>query len=166
MSWNLALLVPGGAKRRQVQGGVLQGHRPGPEGGTCCSAHEGRSRGRCSQIPPTPARWASGARSAVSGLRLVSGPGCWVLPRYTHPYTHPLYPPVYPPCTVAASCTTPSGHPRTCTYDRFGHPVGEPRGMGTQPVYRVPAVKYSILWFTRPFDWVYACFIHCFTEFY
>ena len=42
----------------------------------------------------------------------------------------------------------------TCTYDRFEHVQGEPRGPEHTRVSGSQAGLYTGSWFTRPFDWV------------
>ena len=85
---------------------------------------------------------ASGARSAVSGTLLEqSGTPLGstpVLPtlvptQYTHPGT-----PQAPPHVTAARVHHGHRVTGTCTYDRFQTVQGEPRGIRTHPVFRVP----------------------------
>ena len=89
----------------------------------------------------------------------------------THPpYTHPVYPPciptpVHPPDMHTAADRDQYGTSGTCTYDRFQDLVGEPRGVRTQPVFRVPGWFILVLRFRRPFDWVLLSSGPCFTEF-
>ena len=120
--------------------------------------------------PPTPAPVGLPGPAPLSGLRFtVMDPGYRYVPVLPTRYTHPAYPPWYrtqPSRTVAASCTTLSGHPRTCTYDRFWTPEGEPRGVRTQPVLGSQAGSNLYIRFTRPFDWVLLRNRPCFTEFY
>ena len=86
--------------------------------------------------PPTPAPWASGARSAGLGLLLSArSVGGWETPYYP-PGIPTLYPPgiptlVHPPAYTSSVAHHADGHGTTgtCTYDRFWNTVGEPRGM-------------------------------------
>ena len=60
------------------------------------------------------------------------------------------------PCTpVLGVPETVYGTPGTCTYDRFWHHVGEPRGSRTHPYLGSQASYIQLLRFTRPFDWVF-----------
>ena len=54
--------------------------------------------------------------------------------------------------------------PGAVPYDRFEDLVGEPRGVGTQPVIGSQAGYYPFVRFTRPFDWVLTSNILSFTE--
>ena len=81
----------------------------------------------------------------------MAGCGTRVVPlRYTHPVR--TYP--YVGVTGQHEGYTGPGHRGTCTYDRFGHAVGEPRGIRTHIGFRVPGWFMSQGGFTRPFDWV------------
>ena len=75
---------------------------------------------------------AYGARFAVMGPPLAAGLGARVYPSPypPSPIPTPGTPTYSPPSTARCSV---SG---TCTYDRFWHVVGEPRGSRTQPVFR------------------------------
>ena len=110
--------------------------------------------------------------ASLSGLLLASswsvGPGI-ALPG-THLYTPPWYPPGLhaPPVTRTTPVTSTR---RACTYDRFRHPVGEPRGVEHSHVSGSLDGLLRLWRFTRPFDWVLDCFVHvllslgpCFTE--
>ena len=78
-------------------------------------------------------------RTQIRGFRHRLGPGNtnvavsgWVLPL---PGTHPVYHPSHTHPARTPGTTQHAhrgrrgraGHPRTCTYDRFGVPVGDPR---------------------------------------
>ena len=93
----------------------------------------------------------------------------WVSPReacsvggYYPPRTHPAIPRPYTrPSRARVTCHgwDGAGVRGACTYGRFRRSVGEPRGMRTQPVLGSQAGLYSSGWFTRPFDWVWTCFM-------
>ena len=113
----------------------------------------------------TPCRGVPGPAS-LSGLALgLSDPARWVpgiallLPtRYS--------PPWYTPGTHVRLTVVPGTvwvTPGTCTYDRFWDTQGEPRGLRTQPVIRVPGWFILLRRFTRPFDWVLTEFRTSFT---
>ena len=143
----------GGVSRRegQVQGGHPQGDRPGPKGGTW--------PGRTPElnVPPTPAH--AGLPGPAS-LYIDLSPSSWAGYRYypspapTQSHTHPGTPPYSPPST--ARCGTLGA----VTYDRSGHPVGEPRGIRTQPNSGSQTGLLRLRLIARPFDWVYDCFDH------
>ena len=128
---------PGGGEQGQVQGEGLQGHRPGPEGGTW-------DCGRALHPDPThssPCR-ASGARSAGSGLRFQAG---WVVPGIAlpvpTPYTRPWYhtqPVPYPARTPVPVHVRHAG--TDCSNTRFDLGVGEPRVVEHTRISRVLTV--------------------------
>ena len=122
--------------------------RPGPEGGTWGppTPHAMTTHSRPLQGLPGPA-----SLSLLGGLFGVLDP---VLPtRYTHPAcTHPY--PVPSLHRRTAAHRRPSTAPRTCTYDQFGTPVGEPRGIEHTANSGSQTGLYRLLRFTRPFDWV------------
>ena len=114
----------------QVQGGPKD--RPGPQGGTW----EPNTAGHASSPYSPPLQVPAGPSGPASlGVGTSSRGGWVVLPGIAHPYTHPVYPPCIPrPVPTVDSTADVDGSPRACTYDRFGHLVGEPRGSRTHPV--------------------------------
>ena len=117
------------------------GDRPGPEGVVLRPPPSPCAPGP-RYHPLRPPAGAYGARFAVSG----TSPGSWVVPRYSPSCTHPVYPPWYthPARTWGlhgshVTAGTVAGVLGACTYGRFETPVGEPRGMRTQPVLGSPA---------------------------
>ena len=113
---------------------------------------------------------ASGARSAGWAQR-----GRWA--GSTPRYTHPVYPPGIPtwyhtpvPHVTAARVHHGHGTPGTCTYDRFGQYVGEPRGVEHSPYLgsRTGYIQlFSFIWpWVGPFSLCFTEFSPCFTEFY
>ena len=144
MSLNLALLLRGGTREPPPPGGrgVATGPRRGGFRGLpgiwfakgsvlpCI-----RPTLPCRGGPAPCGRWSAGTDLSASRWLGVHTPA---LPTRC---THPVYPPWYPPGpshTELMHHTTVAGTPRTCTYDRFGDSVGEPRGVRTQPCFRVP----------------------------
>ena len=140
--------------------------RPGPEGGLGTDlAAEHASSPR----PPTPAP-CRGLRGPLRCLGLPRAvQGCT---RYsTHPvptriptqYTHPA------PSTVPHGSHVTAGTVRvtsgTCTYDRFGHPVGEPGGSRTHTGFRVPGRLYTVIYRIRGLHGRLTEFYDCFTMF-
>ena len=118
-----------------------QGHRPGPQGG-CRSRPAAVPRvpyiafsPRAPGPQPTHSSHivASGARFAGWGTSSSSGAGLPVYPPSTHPVPIPTL-----PCTkLTVQYTVP--------YTRFWDPEGEPRGIRTQPVLRVPDWLYTVI---------------------
>ena len=107
--------------------------------------------------PPLPCREGIPGPASLSGVPLLEQRAGWVVPGITTRYTHPLYPPrhrSHPTDRCRTHCRARPGTLRTCTYDRFGTVLGEPRGVRTQPRFRVPDWFILYLMFTRPFDWV------------
>ena len=129
------------------QGGDLQGHRPGPEGGLRHASTGPFARATLT-THSGPYR-AYGARFAVRVPLPEQTRAGWVYPvlptRYTHPYrtprpVQPLRP--SPRCTSTLVAVTLG----TCTYGRFETLVGEPRGLEYRGVLRVLTV-FSTDWF-------------------
>ena len=118
--WNLALCPWGGSWR---QGGALQGHRPGPEGGLQepGAHHHVRSQDvRCTQTHPLQPPGASGARSAGLGL-LLEQSGTLRAGGWDRGITHPLYPPSHAPGRGRGVAYTPVlGVPET-VWEPVGH---------------------------------------------
>ena len=137
MSLILALLALGRHLLEEHQGGS-SGPDRAPQGWV-------RTDGALCRYPPTPAPLlgASGARfagicSAYGSPSLAAG----------HGITHPVYPPWY--THPARTTLVPTRHaPSTlqltgCTDTRFWDTVGEPRGMRTHRVSRVPGRLYTV----------------------
>ena len=135
--------------------------------------------GRYSRYHPLQAlAGPSGARSAVSASAFeLAGYSLYTHPVYPPWYIHPVYPgpipTLYPPAVGTMSTRADTAN------SQFWTPVGEPRGIRTQPVSGSQGWFILYMVFTRPFDWVYGCFDtvllslgpvllsfrHCFTEF-
>ena len=161
---------------------ALGGHSEGPGTG---KAHRVGLTGPAgwSQEPPRPPYPVApaapshplqppGLPGPASLLGLLPGqlgtPPVWypgIPTRITHPYTHTPY---LPMPVHHCMCTLPAvrGVGGTYTYGRFRRSVGEPRGLEYTLVSGSRAGLYLCIRFTRPYDWVYDRFIHCFTEFY
>ena len=141
MTWNLALL----ARRRAFSGR----YREGPCRGTDRAlGHPGWYRAREGVFRPQdhPLRPLQGLRGPLRcpGTSLKRAVAGWVVPRYSPPGTHPVYPPgMYPArtWTLPTSAYPKVGH---CSDSRFWDTVGEPRGMETHPVFRVPDWLYTV----------------------
>ena len=118
------------------------GDRPGPKGGL----------GAC---PPSPVRPSYSDHPlqpcglpGPAPLSLYLSSSSWLGTRYTPPSTHPLY-----PSQVPTRCTAPLDVAAVgywvslgaCTYDRFEDVLGEPRGLRTHPVFRVPDWLYTVI---------------------
>ena len=140
----------------------------GPQGGTWEPSPPPNTTGTRVRCTLTTHSGPAGLRGPprCQGLLLTRAGGWVVLPLYTHPgIPTRLYPPwyhtPYPPTSMLYR--HPVDHPRhrapgTCTYDRFDHVVGEPRGIEYTPVSGSRAGLVYGYWFTRPFDWFYDCF--------
>ena len=104
------------------------------------------------QTPPLRPLQGLRARSAGSGPSSSSwGLAGWV-PGITHPYHPPGYTRPIPPVGPSRQCPSPrcTSTPvavttGACTYGRFGHRVGEPRGLEYSPCFRVLAVFSTTL---------------------
>ena len=137
------------------RGGFCPGSKPGQRSGPRRTPGSGvggpGAAGVRLHVPTTP-----GSLQEPSGpASLEHGPSSSSVLGTGIPLPLPTQSP-YPPCipTLYTHPTTTSSTCRARPYSRFWTVVGEPRGVGTQPVIGSQAGYIGILRFTRPFDWV------------
>ena len=136
MAWNLAPIGCKAAIRNPDQGGPCKG--PTGPGGWVWVPPPSPGAPEL-HVPPTP---ALAGPTGPASLYMDLSPGCWVGTRY-YPLPVPTQPCTTPgtpsrPAPVLCTVWTSPGTAGAVGYDRFEDTVGEPRGVGTQPYFRVP----------------------------